>query len=69
MPAVEDNESHAGKDAVVDAIDDPVRDLVVREVSPPNQHIRLCQSFFRQTVFMFIKGRSFNRQARNRLQV
>lgn len=69
VAAVQDDEPHSRKDTVVNAVDDVVGYFMMCQVSPPKQNIGSGQSFFRQTVLMFVEGCRFNREAGDRLQM
>src|SRR5512133_3431634 len=54
---MEHDQPHAGEHTLVDALDDLIPDLGMRQVSPPDQHVAAGQRGFAQTMFRFIQGR------------
>ena len=45
---MQDDEAHAVQNALVHAVHDFIRNLVVRHMAPPDQHVRAVQHLLRQ---------------------
>jgi hypothetical protein len=53
---MQDDQSHAVEDALMNAGNDCVAHLVVRSVAPSGQHVHLRQRLLRQSMFRLAQG-------------
>ena len=56
MPGVQDHHAHTLHDMGVNTLDNFVVDLVVRQVAPPEEHVRLLEHVNAEAMLGFIKG-------------
>ncbi len=54
---MEHHEAHAAEHRVLDPVDDRVAHLVVRDMAPPQQHVRRVEHLLGQPVLRLVEGR------------
>ena len=60
MTRVENHQSHAGENPLLHPIDHRIRDLIVRNVSPPEEHVGAVEQILRQALRRVIERGAFN---------
>jgi hypothetical protein len=63
VAGMENDEAHAVEDPLLDAIDDAIFDVAVGHVSPPGQHVGICEYLVGQAVIWLVEGRGLHEVA------